>query len=63
MARVRFTEDFSYKPVRRITIDYKAGQEVSVKRDCADAAIAAGKAIEIKARARSEAEDDGKPMD
>jgi len=44
MARVRFTEDFDYKPTPQSTIGYLAGMEETVKRDCADQAIAAGKA-------------------
>ncbi|CAN7430967.1 hypothetical protein LJR251_002747 [Rhizobium rhizogenes] len=47
MARVRFTADFDYKPTPGITIAYKAGMQLLVKRDCADQAIAAGKAIDI----------------
>ena len=47
MARVRFTHDFDYKPMRAVTIAYRAGMESVVKRDCARKAIAAGKAIEI----------------
>lgn len=47
MARVRFTADFDYKPVRHTTIAYRAGMELTVKRDCADKAVAAGKAIEL----------------
>lgn len=47
MARVRFTYDFDYRPTRMSTIAYKAGMELTVRRECADAAIAKGKAIEI----------------
>ena len=47
MTRVRFIADFDYKPTRRMTIAYRAGSEMTVKRDCARKAIAAGKAIEI----------------
>ena len=47
MARVRFTHDFDYKPTSRTTVGYKAGMELTVKRECADQAIAAGKAEEI----------------
>jgi hypothetical protein len=49
MARVRFTEDFDYKPKSQVTIAYKAGTEKTVRRECADAAIAAGKAVEAEA--------------
>ncbi|WP_313760173.1 hypothetical protein [Rhizobium sp.] len=49
MARVRFTHDFDYKPTPQSTIGYKAGMELTVKRECADQAVAAGKAHEITA--------------
>ncbi|MDQ0996882.1 hypothetical protein QFZ34_002064 [Phyllobacterium ifriqiyense] len=45
MARVKFTKDFDYKPTPGTTIAYLAGMEMTVKQDCADKAIAAGKAI------------------
>ena len=59
MARVKFTHDFDYSPTGRVVIGYLAGMEVPVKRDCADQAIAAGKAEEITGSAApgSEAED------
>ncbi|UXS00830.1 hypothetical protein [Agrobacterium tumefaciens] len=44
MARVKFTADFDYKPVPQTTIGYKAGYEGTVRRECAMAAVAAGKA-------------------
>jgi len=47
MARVRFTADFDYKPTARVTVAYKAGMEVTVKRDCAAKAVTAGKAVVI----------------
>ncbi|MDE4619629.1 hypothetical protein [Sinorhizobium meliloti] len=53
MARVRFTADYDYKPTRQCTIGYKAGMELTVKRDCAEKAIAAGKAEEIEASGRT----------
>lgn len=45
--RVRFTQDFDFKPTRQSTIGYKAGMEETVKRACGEQAIAAGKAVEI----------------
>lgn len=45
MARVKFISDFDYKPTRQVTIAYKAGMEITVKRECADQAVAAGKAV------------------
>ncbi|MEI4482229.1 MULTISPECIES: hypothetical protein [unclassified Phyllobacterium] len=47
MARVKFTHDFDYKPTPNITIGYLAGREETVKQDCADKAIAAGKAVSM----------------
>lgn len=44
MARVRFTEDFDYKPTAQITVAYLAGWSGTVKRDCAKKAVAANKA-------------------
>ncbi|WP_426229296.1 hypothetical protein [Pararhizobium sp. DWP3-4] len=52
MARVRFTHDFDYLPTGQVTIGYLAGMEETVKRDCADKAIAAGKAIEIDGKGK-----------
>lgn len=54
MARVRFTEDYRYTPsrMRRICIKYRAGSERTVKRECADAAIQAGAAVELQAPPR-----------
>jgi hypothetical protein len=47
MARVRFTEDFDYKPTKSCTVAYLSGMEMTVKRECAEQAIAAGKAISL----------------
>lgn len=44
MARVKFIQDFDYKPTAQMTTGYLAGWEGTVKRDCAEQAIAAGKA-------------------
>ncbi|MBP2459589.1 MULTISPECIES: hypothetical protein [unclassified Rhizobium] len=52
MARVRFTKDFDYKPKSQVTIGYKADTEMTVRRECADAAIAAGKAVEVDGEGR-----------
>ncbi len=50
MAHVRFTEDFDYRipDTRATTTAYKAGMTCTVKKDCADKAIAAGKAVRVK---------------
>lgn len=49
MARVRFTRDYTYTPAqdRRTSTKYRAGYEGTVKRECAEAAKAAGAAEEI----------------
>lgn len=49
MARVRFTHDFDYRPTPLSTIAYKAGMELTVRRECADQAVAAGKAESLDA--------------
>lgn len=56
MARVRFTHDFDYKPAAHTTIAYKVGMELTVKQDCADQAIAAGKAVARSAPKKKDAE-------
>ena len=50
MARIRFTANFRYRPLPSITYAYRAGTTETVKRDCADQAIAAGKAIDLAPR-------------
>ncbi|AOF92022.1 hypothetical protein [Sinorhizobium sp. RAC02] len=57
MSRVRFTEDFDYKPKKSITVAYLAGMEKTVKRECAALAIAAGKAVSLDGSKRMR--DDG----
>lgn len=51
--RVRFTKDFDYKPTSQSTIAYRAGMEETVKRECGDQAIAAGKAEEVRPAGRA----------
>lgn len=56
MAWVMFLADFDYEPDAhsgRVAIAYKAGREVNVTRECADKAIAAGKAKPIRPRKRT----------
>lgn len=50
--RVKFIKDFDYKPTSQSTIGYLAGMEETVKRECGEAAIAAGKAEEIPEHGR-----------
>ncbi|MVA73598.1 hypothetical protein GOZ81_21375 [Agrobacterium vitis] len=47
MMRVRFLEDFDFKPIRATTIAYQAGMEVTVLKRCGERAVAAGKAVEL----------------
>ena len=49
--RVKFLANYDYTPSaeRRTTFAYFAGQEETVKRECGEAAIAAGAAEEIAA--------------
>lgn len=55
--RVRFTHDFDYKPTSQTTVVYRAGMIKKVKRECAERAIAAGKAVEVDAKQDSGADD------
>ncbi|KQX55466.1 MULTISPECIES: hypothetical protein [unclassified Ensifer] len=50
--RVRFTADFDYRPTPQVTVGYLAGMEMTVKRECAEQAIAAGKAARVSANRR-----------
>ena len=52
MANVTFTANFDYKPNRNTVIAYKSGWTGAVRRECANQAIAAGKAYELKAPRR-----------
>ncbi|MBD9652002.1 hypothetical protein IB267_26945 [Ensifer sp. ENS09] len=47
MPRVRFIADFDYKPTPQSTVGYLAGMEEVVKRECAEQAIAVGKAVAV----------------
>jgi hypothetical protein len=55
MARVRFTQDFDYRPKANVVISYKADNSYTVRREAADQAIAAGAASEEGALSRDEA--------
>lgn len=51
--RVRFKRDFDWHPPernRQVTLAYKAGQEVTVRRECGEAAVKAGAAEEVEAK-------------
>lgn len=49
--RIRFLADYDYKPRPQVTIAYKAGKVEFVHLECAEKAVAAGKAeyVEIGA--------------
>lgn len=51
--RVRFTADYDFIASPAITIAYKVGMELTVKRACGEAAIAANKAVELPASPRT----------
>lgn len=52
MARVLFSADFDFHINRRSLKAYKAGCAYTVKRACADQAIAEGKAVEVEVPSR-----------
>lgn len=60
MTKVHFTDDFDFSPEarkNRVTICYKRGMVETVTRECAEKAIAAGKAEEVKPRKAAETDD------
>lgn len=59
MAKVIFTDDYDYKPTPSCTIAYKAGMAMTVKRDCALKAIAAGKAVAGSYPSKKTGDDNG----
>lgn len=54
MAKITVSEPFDYSPRPNVVLAYKPGT-YTVKRECADHAVAAGKAVEIKAHRRRKA--------
>jgi hypothetical protein len=59
---VRFTADFDFKPKPQVTLAFLAGEERNVTRDCAEKAVAAGKAVRVKkAKSDGEATDSRQP--
>ncbi len=59
---VKFTGDFDFNPAPhkgRVTVAFKAGQWENVPRDCAEAAIAAKKAVKAKRKVDGEGERSG----
>ncbi|WP_275790552.1 hypothetical protein [Pararhizobium gei] len=65
MAHVRFTGDFDYRPTKNTVIGYLEGMALNVRRECAEQAIAAGKAVETKpkGRASTSADSDTPPIE
>lgn len=62
MARVSFTKTFRYYPLwpsKQTYTEFKAGNEYTVKRECADQAIAAAAGVEIKPPRRRKTADAG----
>ena len=45
---IRFTAPFDYKPKRNVTQSFKEGDTFNATRECAEAAIKAGAAVELK---------------
>lgn len=60
MAHVRFTGAYTYTPstARSTAIKYRAGWVGPVRRECADAAVAAGVAVKVKTPPRVATHDD-----
>jgi hypothetical protein len=58
MARARFTADFKWPARGPWHIAYKAGMELTVKREVLDAALAAGAAVDLDAAASTAVEDE-----
>jgi hypothetical protein len=57
---VRFTTDYDFSPDAkggRVTIAYEAGMVMNVTRECADRAIAAGKAEPAKRKAEADGDE------
>lgn len=60
MPRVRFLEKFDYHvPGRPVTLAYKPGEVRMVTTPCAQAAIAAGKAVPVQKEQPNEAGSQG----
>lgn len=58
---VRFTADFDFSPEARrgrLTRAYKAGMVENVTRECAEKALAAGKAVKFGNPSRKRTDDD-----
>lgn len=45
---VQFNSPFDWKPKRSVTLSWRSGDRANVTRECAEAAIKAGAAVELK---------------
>lgn len=59
MAKVRFLQDFDWRPAPGVILAYRAGCEMTVTRRCAERAVAAGKAVKVRAKRKQEEASDG----
>ncbi len=59
MPWVKFTKIFNYAVTPAVSYRYPAGWSGNVKTECADKAVAEGKAVRIKAPRKGEAVSDG----
>lgn len=59
MPWVRFTKIFNYVVTPAVSYRYPAGWSGNVKTECADEAVAEGKAVRIKTPRKGEAVSDG----
>ncbi len=61
--RVKFSENFRWKPTPGVVIRYSAGMEKSVTRICGAKAIAAGKAVSVGGTYRGKGSKNSKPSE
>lgn len=45
---IRFTAPFTWKPKRSVTMAWRAGDTFNATKECAEAAIKAGAAVEMR---------------
>lgn len=61
--RVKFIEDFRWKPTAGIVIRYKSGTEMSVTRACVDRAFSVGKAIKAEVKSSGKNSKNSEPIE
>lgn len=59
MAWIKFTRDFPYNITPKSVIDYKDGMHLNVKKEVAEAVVAAGAGYETKHAAKAGDRNDG----